>query len=604
MKDESVLPTACTKASAATGNAAVRTPKLIKATMSLEIIEQVEKQLLAKGSMFETTTEQVRGVEMEVFANRPQSLRELLEESRKFGDRDYVIFGDRTLTYEEHFEAVAACARLLKAQFNIEKGDRVAILGANCPEWVITFWAATAIGALPVGMNAWWVGDEIEYALEELQPRVIFADEKRLMRLNRPAETPVVRLEKDFYTLLEPYRMTPEGESLELPPADLDEDDPAAILFSSGTTGRPKGIVATHRNIIALVGIQTFHGARVKVYEAALEGREPDFGDNSEPPKPALVSTPLFHVAGLYAGIITRLATGGTTVWTVGKYRAERVLELIETYGIGGWGPTPTMVRRILDHPSFEDYDLSSLEFIGMGGSPVSKELLDEVRERIPSAKLAAAVGYGLTEACALISINYGPELDAHPTSVGRPLPTVEVNIRDTESGEVLPDDELGEICVRSPLVMKGYWGQPEESEDTFYPGGWLRTGDLGLMRGDYLFMPARRRDLIIRGGENIYPAEVERVLNTHPDVTESAVFARSDREYGEVPVAVVVPNAENAVSEQELRDYASEKLAYFKVPESIRFQSDPLPRNASGKILKRLLESGKSLDAEFEQSE
>lgn len=530
---------------------------------------------------------------MEVFSQRPSSLRVLLERSRTFGEHPYVVFGDREITYAEHYNRVAACAHLLREQLDIQKGDRVAILGANSPEWVITFWAATAIGALPVGMNAWWVGDEIQYALEDLSPSVLFADEKRLHRMNEAAPTRVVRLDKDFETLIAPYL------GRELPPAEIDEDDGAAILFSSGTTGRPKGILATHRNILALVGIQTFHGARVKVYEAALAGQQLQMAAGAPPPKPALVTTPLFHVAGLYAGIITRLATGGTTVWSVGRYDAAKVLKLIEDYGIGGWGPTPTMVRLILDHPKFDSYDLSSLEFIGMGGSPVAEELLAEVRERIPSARLAAAVGYGLTEACALISINFGPELDQYPDSVGRPLPTVKVQIRD-DAGHRVEDGVLGEICVRSPLVMREYWGDPSATDESFYEDGWLRTGDLGLVRGEYLYMPSRRRDLIIRGGENIYPAEIERVLNSHPSVAESAVIGVAHREYGQTPHAIVVRRPGASVSVKELRDFVATKLAYFKVPDAVRFHPSELPRNASGKILKRLLESGSGIETEF----
>ncbi len=539
----------------------------------------IEAALLAPGSHFETHIEDVAGVPMSVFRSRHRSLRDVLAASAGFGEREYVIFGDRRITYAEHYRLVCATAAALRERFGVQKGDRVAILASNKPEWVIAFWAAISLGALPVGLNGWWVRDEILFALKDCVPKVLFVDRKRLARAPEAREMcPTVVIEEGFDALTRPHM------DAALCQTHIDEDDPAAILYSSGTTGRPKGIVATHRNIIALTGIQIFHGARASMLDQL---RGVDVVQTEE--NCALVSTPLFHVSGLYAGIITRMVVGAKTVWTVGRFDAGEILEIIQRERVSGWGPTATMVHRVLAHPDFDQYDLSSMRFVGLGGSPVSEALMTELKTRMPSVRTTAAVGYGLTEACALATITFGDELAQFPTSVGRPLPTVEVSIRD-DHGVGLPDGEIGEIWIRSPLVMQGYWRNPEATAERITGDRWLRTGDIGFLRDGRLHIASRRTDLIIRGGENIYPAEIEAQLALLPGIDEVAVVGVPHEELGQECKAILVPLPGATPDIDEIKQALESKLAYFKIPAHWEIRREPLPRNASGKVMKPVL--------------
>lgn len=537
--------------------------------------EEVETSLLQTGSPFEVHSEEVAGETTEVFVQRAPHLRALLERSRSFGDKPYMIFEGARISYAEHFDWVAKTARRLSEDFGVQFGDRVAIAAANQPEWVVLFWAALSLGALPVGFNAWWVRDELTHALELVEPRVVFADPRRQERIDPALDVLVHAIDE-----VAAWRADPPAA---LPDVELAEDDLAAILFSSGTTGRPKGIVATHRNILALTGIQLFQGARAFGMETAL-------GVAGVPGGPGLVTTPLFHVSGLYAGVITRMAAGAATVWSQGRFDAREIMQLIESEGCSGWGPTATMVHRVVNHPDFERFDLSSMRFMGLGGSPIPTALMEKVHQRMPMARFSSAVGYGQTECAALSTIAWGPELLVFPGTVGKPLPTVAVEIRD-EHGMRLSDGELGEICVRSPLTMHGYYKNPEATAAAFWPNRWLRTGDVGWMKDGRLYVASRQSELIIRGGENIYPAEVEAVLGAHPLVEECAVIGAADEEFGELPVAHLVLKEE--LSDSELHAYCAERLAYFKVPVEFIRRSSPLPRNASGKVIKTALQGG-----------
>lgn len=542
----------------------------------LALRAQTEASLLGENSPFAVVTENVQGEWMSVFRNRLPHLRAMLERSRSFEEKPYMIFENARVSYGEHFLWVARTAHRLRDVFEVGPGDRVAIASANQAEWVVLFWAALSLGALPVGLNAWWVAPELAYALDLVAPKVIFADARRRARMDAQ-RFPMLRD-------IDEVASWREDGATELPGGvELHEDDAAAVLFSSGTTGRPKGIVATHRNILALTGIQLFQGARAFAMEQAM-------GVAGAPGGPGLVTTPLFHVSGLYAGVITRMAAGAATVWTTGRFDAEKVMALIEREGCVGWGPTATMVHRLVNHPNFERYDLSSMRFMGLGGSTIPTDLIERVHKQMPMARFSSAVGYGQTECAALATIAWGPELLAYPGTVGAPLPTVAISIRDSEGAEV-PDGSAGEVCIRSPLTMQGYYNHREVTEDAFWSGRWLRTGDVGWMYEGRLYIAARQSERIIRGGENMYPAEIESALHRHPAIEECAVVGRADAEFGEVPVAYVV--LKGVVTDEELRAYCTERLAYFKVPAEFIRRTEPLPRNASGKVIKASLDEG-----------
>ena len=550
----------------------------------MKTLAEIEAELTGPGGPFEIALESVLGVPTRVFRDRPPSLRALLEGSVGLGDAEYVVAGDRRITFAEHAGVVGSVARALRDDYGVGKGDRVAILAANCPEWIVSFWAAVSLGAIAVGLNGWWVRDEILYGLDDADPRVLVGDRKRLARLDGESlAVPVVEIESDFERL---WQHAPDAG---LPDDPIAEDDAATILYTSGTTGRPKGAVNTHRNIVALTRVQIFHGVRSMLHGA--QTRDPD-----EPPSPpanvSLVTTPLFHVSGLYAGVVTALATGLKTVWTEGRFDPVEVMGLIEREGVRTWGPMGTMLHRLMSHPDLDRYDLSSLTHMGSGGAPMPAALLERMQEVFPAARRSMGVGYGLTESTALATLNFGEDLLAHPGSVGTPLPTIDVEIRDAD-GKPVGDGVEGEIHLRGPLVMKEYWRKPDATREALSPDRWLRTGDVGRLDEGRLTIASRKRDLILRGGENVYPAEIEHCLERHAAVAEAAVVGVEHPELGQEVKAIVVPEPGATPEIEELRDWVAGRLAYFKVPAHWELRAAPLPRNATGKVLKQVLVAG-----------
>jgi long-chain acyl-CoA synthetase len=539
---------------------------------------EIEAQLSYNGSYFEEEEADVLGESIRVFKNRVSSLREMLASSAGFGDAEYIVYENRRISYSTHLQAVASTALALQEKYGVKKGDRVAILAANTPEWIITFWATISLGAIAVGLNGWWVADEIMFGISDSEPKVLIGDKKRLARLDGvDLPVPVVTMETDFESL------SGFNDDTDLSTVPILEDDPACILYTSGTTGRPKGAVQSHRNIIALIGLQIFHGLRIMQIR------------NLEPAKSpaALVTSPLFHVSGLHSGAVIGLATGIKTVWMDGRFDPKKAMQLMEKEGITAWAPMGTLAHRFVNHPDVNNYDFSNITSVGSGGAPISKELADGLKKVFPNASDSAAIGYGLTESTALATINFGEMFKEKPNSSGRPLPTVQVEIRN-EAGEPVEKNIDGEIYIRSPLVMLEYWRRPEDMAKTILPGRWLATGDVGKIDDDgYLVINSRARDLILRGSENIYPVEIEHRLEAHPKVAESAVIGVDNEEFGQEVMAVIVPMPEEQLNTQELSDWVAEKLAGFKVPAHWEIRNEPLPRNAMGKVMKHLLNSG-----------
>jgi long-chain acyl-CoA synthetase len=540
----------------------------------MKSMQAIEADLCRPDAPFAIGEGVVLGEPMPVFTTRAPSLRAMLERSAAFGDAEYLVAGERRISYREHLALVGSIARGLRERFGVRKGDRVAILAANRPEWIATFWATVSLGAIAVGMNGWWARDEILDGLDDADPKVLVGDRKRLDRIGgAPVRVPMVDMDADFDALA---RFDP-GAPLSTEP--IDEDDPASILYTSGTTGRPKGAVATHRNVVALVQLQFFHGARI----AAAAGTPAP----STPPS-LLSGNPLFHVSGSYSGAVAHLAAGAKSVWLVGRFDPEQVLALIERERVTGWAPMGSMAWRVLRHPDLERYDRGSLRSVGCGGAPVTREIQSRLREAFPNVRPALTVGYGLTEGTALATMNFGEELVAHPTSVGRPMPTVAIAIRDPD-GRDLADGEEGEIAIRSPLVMREYFRNPEATRACIGPGRWLRTGDVGTMHEGRLYVATRKRDLILRGAENVYPIEIESRLAAHPRIREAAVIGVESEEYGQQVKAVVVADDGAPLDFSALARWVAETLAYYKVPSQWEQRAE-LPRNASGKVMKYLL--------------
>ena len=540
----------------------------------------VEAQLLAPGAPFELAEEEVLGERVPVFANRARSLRDVLLRGREFTDAEYMVFREgereRRYTFGDHEKLVASAAAALSDRFGVRPGDRVAILAANCPEWIISFWATVSLGAICVGLNGWWTEDEIRYAVGHSKPKLLIADRKRAARITGELEVPMLIVEDAFETLLAAY---PDAE---LPAQSIAESDPAIILYTSGTTGRAKGVVHTHGNVTNMLMVSFFHGARLMM-------ANPKQAELPQLANSILVTSPLFHVSGLHCAAVTALAGGAKTVWPMGRFDPETTLELIEREKITGWGYTATVLHRLISHPKVGDYDLSSFRSVGGGGSPIPAPLIEKAHALFPQCSHTMGVGYGLTEGTAFATLNAGEELTDDPSSVGRPVPIVEVEIRD-EQGRAVDEGEEGEIHLRGPLVMREYWQDVDATNAAIKPGRWLNTGDVGRLQDGKLYIASRKRDLILRGGENVYPFEIEQRLEAHPAIAEAAVIGVDHEELGEEVKAVVVFEPGQRLTADALERWVADALAYYKVPSLWETRNTPLPRNATGKVLKNAL--------------
>jgi acyl-CoA synthetase (AMP-forming)/AMP-acid ligase II len=540
----------------------------------------VEAKLLGPGAPFELVEEDFLGEKVAVFANRARSLRDVLLRAREFSTKEYMVFRaaerERRYTFGEHERLVARAAAGLAERFGVGPGDRVAILAANCPEWIISFWATISLGAICVGLNGWWTEDEIRYALGHSTPKVLIADRKRAARITHELNVPMLVVEEGFDELVSAH---PDAE---LPTQPIAESDPAIILYTSGTTGRAKGVVHTHGNVTNMLMVSFFHGARLMM-------ANPGQSESPQLPNSILVTSPLFHVSGLHCAAVTALAGGAKTVWPMGRFDAEVTLELIEREKVTGWGYTATVLHRLLNHPNVGDYDLSSFRSVGGGGSPIPAPLIEKAQALFPQCSYTMGVGYGLTEGTAFATLNAGEELTEDPASVGRPMPIVQVEIRDA-LGRAVPEGEEGEIHLRGPLVMLEYWDDPEATNAAIGPGRWLNTGDVGRLRNGKLYISSRKRDLILRGGENVYPFEIEQRLEAHPAIAEAAVLGVDHEELGQEVKAFVVFEREQMLKVDEMRRWVAEALAYYKVPTQWEIRKSPLPRNATGKVLKTAL--------------
>ncbi len=534
---------------------------------------QAVARLTGPGGAFEMTVEDVLGVPIPVLADRVRSLREVLAASAALGDRDYLVTEDRRMSYAQHVAAVGALARALRDRYGVGKGDRIGILAANTAEWVVAFWAAQTLGAITVGYNAWWMPREIAYGLAHTSPKVLIVDAKRAEQLARlDIAAPVLTMEHDLPALIAEF-----GDG-ELPDTPVNEDDPAVILYTSGTSGRPKGAVHSHRNLVAVIDYHRFNDALAAAFQGGSD-------DGSPKGRRFLLTSPLFHIASLHNLVLPRMATGDTAVIYQGAFDADRILRLIERERISNWGAMPTMASRLLD-VDLAEYDLSSLAAFSLNSAPSSAALQQQLREQLPVAKTALVTSYGMTECSTAATIAAPAELAAFPDTVGRPVIGVELQIRD-ELGEPVGEGVEGEIWVRSPYVMLGYWADEAATTAAITPDRWLRTGDIGVLEQGRLRLSGRRSDLILRGGENVYPTEVEQCLDEHPAVRESAVVGLPDADLGQLVAALVVVENATATTEQELAEFAKQRIAYYKVPARWRITTTPLTRNATGKVLR-----------------
>jgi long-chain acyl-CoA synthetase len=521
-----------------------------------------------------------------------RSVRELHEQSASRAAATWVVQGEQRMTFGEHDAAVRSVAAGLAA-LGVGHGDRVALVSANRPEWVVTFWACSVLGAVVVPLNAWWKTEELEFGLLDSGARVLVADERRVALLSE--RLPELRELREVFVVgaaeggvsghARPFSELLGRDPGALPTTPLDEDDLLAILYTSGTTGQPKGATISHRQVIA--NLQNILCAG---YANALKGTPPPeaaAGLQSA----ALLVVPLFHVTGCLATMVVAYATGGKLVlMPPGRFDPEVAMQVIEREQVTSIGGVPTVMWRILESPAIGRYDLSSVLRASYGGAPAAPELVQRIEEVFPNLRKTLATAYGLTETASVATAISGDDYFAHPGSVGRAVPTVELRVVDADGADV-PAGESGEVWIKGPTVMaRGYWRRPDVNAEVL-TDGWFHTGDIGVLDGDgFLTLVDRAKDMIIRAGENVYSVEVEHVLFEHPDVVDAAVVGVPHRELGEEVKAVVQLRAGSTATADDLRTFCRAHLADFKVPAHVELRDEPLPRNPAGKVLKNLL--------------
>ncbi len=562
-------------------------------------IARAHDLLTAPGSLFEVEEREIRGARIKTWKNAPPSLGIVFMMSAAYAERTYLVNDQERVTFDAHRRAVAKLAARLAAD-GVVKGDRVAIIMRNLPEWSVAFWAAVSVGAIVTPLNAWWTGPELEYGLVDSGTKLAIADAERWERLREHVDN-CPDLEKIYVSRSNEQDISdPRVQKLEevigppdswadlpagdLPAVPLDPDDDVTIFYTSGTTGKPKGAVITHRNIISNV----FNALSAQARAALRRGEKPPAPDPSAPQKGILISVPFFHATGCFAIMIPSLM-GGFKLVMQRRWNVDQALEIIERERITNAGGVPTIAWQIIEHPRFHEFDLSSLESISYGGAPSAPELVRRLKERFP--KLQPGQGWGMTETSATATSNFAEDYERKPSSCGVPSPTGEVRIVGTD-GKDVPTGEVGELWYRGPIVVRCYWNKPQATAETFVDG-WVKTGDLARVDEEgFVYIVDRAKDMLIRGGENIYCVEVENALYDHPAVMDAAVVGVPHRTLGEEPAAVVHLKPDMDASEEELRHFVAQKLAAFKVPVKIVFLPETLPRNPNGKILKRDLKT------------
>jgi long-chain acyl-CoA synthetase len=557
-------------------------------------IAEAHRLLTGPGSPFEMGEAVIRGIPTRIWKNAPPSLRDLLVIGRAHGDRTFLVYENDRASFEAFTRAALAIAAELAGK-GVKKGDRVALIMRNLPEWPAVFFGAAILGAIVTPLNAWWTGPELEYGLVDSGSKIAFVDAERLERIAehlvncpdlrhvyvaRSSEEiahPIVSRLEDAIGKVNDWMKLPAGE---MPAVPLEPDDDATILYTSGTTGKPKGALGTHRNMLCNI----FASASVAARNFLRRGEPVPAPDPDAPQRSSLLSVPFFHATGCFAVMGPSLFAGAKIV-LMRKWDPEIAMQLIERERVNGAGGVPTIAWQLIEHPNRHKYDLSSLESVAYGGAPSAPELVRKIVETFP--KSLPGNGWGMTETSATCTSNSAEDYEHRPDSCGPPVAVCDLKIMSVDGTRELPAGEVGELWARGPNIVKGYWNKPEATAATFVDG-WVKTGDLARLDEEgFCYIIDRAKDMLIRGGENIYCIEVENVLYEHPAVMDAALVAVPHKTLGEEPGAVVHLKPGMHTTEEELRAFVAGKLAAFKVPVKVVFWPETLPRNANGKILK-----------------
>ena len=561
-------------------------------------IAQCNALMTAPGAKFELEEKVINGITLKTYKNAPATLRDIVIGSLEWANREYIVYQDERITFGANFKAAAHLAKKLRDEFGVKKGDRVAVVMRNYPQWPVAFFAPLLIGAVATPLNSWWTGEELEYGLADSGAKVAIVDPEKLERIrdhlpklpqlktiivargsDDEAAPAIVSLEK----LIGPAKSWASLPDIAAPDADVGPDDDATIMYTSGTTGRPKGALATHRAIISNV----FNGMSCQARHFLRQGQPPPVRDPKvDPQRVALLAIPFFHATGAFSNLVPAIMNADKIV-TMYKWDPGDALEIIQREKITTIGGVPAIAWQVLEHPDRDKYDLSSISIVGYGGAPSAPALVATIKKRFPEA--IPSNGWGMTETCAASCVNFGKDYEGRPDSCGAPSVAMDFKIVGA-NGAPLGPNQVGELWVKGPNNCKLYWNKPEATAKT-YIDGWVVTGDVGYMDEEgFVFLTDRAKDMLIRGGENIYSIEVENALYEHSAVMDAAIVGIPHKVLGEEVGAVVQVKPEMDVTQDALRNFVAQKIAGFKVPVEIQIQRDPLPRNANGKIMKNEL--------------
>ena len=544
----------------------------------------------APGQIFELIDAEVMGVKTQIFKNAPAHLGQVFAGARGHGEKTFLVYEGESYSFTQAMDQIDALSNLLVNTYGVKKGDRVAVAMRNYPEWVMSFAAIISVGAVSVSMNSWWVEDEMDFALQDSGAKVLICDQQRFDVAAESCKkfgvkVLVARAEKSLPAGVDKWQdaLAPHlAAGLKCPVVDISSDDDATILYTSGTTGRPKGAVSTHRAIIsALMGFSSRNSV------LTMSGTKLKEVTGPEVPTSFILIVPLFHVTGCVP-VMMSCFIAGLKLAIMYKWDAEKALEMIEREKITNFVGVPTQSWDLVNSPAFDKYDTTSLRAVGGGGAPSPTSLVGKVNDKVKNG--SPQLGYGMTETNAFGPGITGSDYLAHPTSTGRAVLPMRVEVRD-ENLKSLPTGEAGEIWFFGPMLIRGYWNRPEATAETIVDG-WLRSGDIGRLDAEgFVYVEDRVKDMIIRAGENIYGAEVESVIYDHPAVHEAAVFGVPHERLGEEVGVAILPKDGLALDPQDLWKFLDGKIANFKIPAHVVVMTEPLPRNAAGKFLKRELQ-------------
>lgn len=548
-------------------------------------LRDAAEQLTGSGAPFEVERRQTNGVDLLAYKNAPATLRDALAEGRVHADKPFITFESECYSFQQFFQGVDRLAYHLVHHYSICKGDRVAIAMRNYPEWMMAFNAIVSVGAIVVPLNSWGLEDELVYALSDAGAKLVFCDQQRAEYLVENLQqldcTAIVVRGKDkaLAERMDSWSSTQNGPD-SMPDVDISAGDAVMLMYTAGTTGKPKGAVSTNFAIC-----QALLNFEVHSYMSAManpETVEKMLGSGFVPS--TLLAVPLFHVSGCHSVFMLSLR-GGRKVSIMYRWNPEQALSIIEQESITIFVGVPTMSLALLESPAFECSDTSSLYSIGAGGAACPPHLKDLIYNKLPDAY--PGTGYGLTETNAVCANCTGEAFNVNPSSSGTLSPIVECKTVD-DQGSTLPVGEVGEIYIKSPTNVSQYWNLPEASASTFIDG-WVATGDVGYVdRNNFIYIVDRKKDMVIRGGENIFPIELEGILQTNKDVLEASVYGVPHDTWGEELAATISVHEQSTVTQDELKQFVAERVAAYKVPAHITLSKEPLAKNATGKLLKK----------------